>query len=121
MNTEELLKLHETICDDARSIMRAKNADYSGASGDPFANFRGSTALGIDPVLGILLRCQDKFQRIRAFAAKGELQVKDEPVDDAIRDVVNYMVLLAGLVNEKRQSNPGDTSVIDWHAECANY
>lgn len=100
--SEDLDNLHIELCAKANSIMKTKNHDYSGASGDPFANFRGSTFLGISPEIGILLRCQDKFQRIRTFVNKGELAVKEESVMDAVVDTINYMVLLAGLMREQQ-------------------
>lgn len=104
MNIDELLKLHEDTCADARNIMRAKNADYTAGSADPFANFRASEAVGVQAELSILIRCLDKFQRIRSFATLGSLQVKDESVDDAIQDVVNYMILLKGLIRDRKSS-----------------
>lgn len=102
MNREELLQLHETTCQAARTIMSAKNQDYAGGKDDPFGNFRGAVFLGVAPEIGLLMRCMDKFKRIEAFVNTGTLAVKDEPVDDAIRDVINYMILLAGLVSERR-------------------
>jgi hypothetical protein len=102
MNREQLLKLHDQLCEDARKIMSAKNQDYAGGGADPFGNFRGSLFLGIEPELGLLMRCMDKFKRIEAFVNTGTLAVKNEPVDDAIRDVINYMVLLGGLIEERR-------------------
>ena len=106
MSVEHLIESHEKLCQKARSIMHAKNHDYRGGSGDPFANFRGSTSFGIDPIVGILLRMQDKMQRIKTFAEKGQLQVKGEGVEDAIVDLINYSVLMYGLCQEKRAS-PG--------------
>lgn len=102
MTRDELLTLHDKLCGDAKSIMEAKNKDYTGGTADPFANFRASEVLGVPAQLGILIRCIDKFQRIRSFVVNGELAVKNEPVDDAIRDVINYMVLLGGMIQEKR-------------------
>jgi hypothetical protein len=98
----KLVELHHHLCDSARKIMEAKNHDYRGGSGDPFANFRGSTSLGIDPILGIMLRMQDKMMRIKTFAEKGTLKVKGEGVDDALMDLINYTVLLGGLCHEER-------------------
>lgn len=83
-----------------REIMMKKNHDYRGGSGDPYANFRGSTTLGVGNIVGILLRSQDKFQRIRTFAEKGMLAVEDESVKDALIDVQNYMDLIWGLIKE---------------------
>jgi hypothetical protein len=79
--------------------MMKKNHDYRGGDdNDPFANFRGSTSLGIQPILGILLRVQDKLMRIKTFEEKGELKVKGEGIDDALIDVINYMVLIRGMI-----------------------
>ncbi len=108
MTIDDLLKLHEGTCEEARSIMRAKNHDYTAGSNDPFANFRASEALGVPAVISILVRSIDKFQRIRSFVERGELKVKGESVDDAIRDVVNYMILAQGLIQDSvsRESAP---------------
>lgn len=102
MKIDDLLNLHKETCEDAQSIMRAKNADYTGGSKDIFANFSSVEILGIPAELGILIRTLDKIQRLRSFIVNGQLQVKDEPVDDAIRDVVNYMVLLKGMIKDKQ-------------------
>ena len=98
MTIDQLLDMHEETCAKARSIMRAKNSDYTAGSGDPFANFRASEALGVPAVVSLLIRVMDKMQRIRSFATLGELKVKDESVDDAIEDVINYMILCQGLL-----------------------
>lgn len=103
MTHDQLIALHQKICDECLEIMKAKNKDYTAGSSDCFANFRSSDFLEIDPVVGILLRCLDKFKRILAFSKSGKLNVKSEPVDDSIRDVVNYMILIAGLIQEKHQ------------------
>lgn len=102
MTREELLTLHFMTCNQAREIMSAKNQDYAGGGSDPFGNFRGALFLGVEPEIGLLMRCMDKFKRIEAFVNTGTLAVKDEPVDDAIRDVINYMILLKGLVEERK-------------------
>lgn len=102
MTIDDLLTLHDETCQEARDIMRAKNHDYTAGSADPFANFRASEALGVPAIVGILVRSIDKFQRIRSFVERGELKVKGESVDDAIRDVVNYMILARGMVKENQ-------------------
>jgi hypothetical protein len=102
---DELLKLHEETCQSARDIMRAKNRDYTAGSKDPFANFRASEALGVPGVVSILVRSLDKFQRIRSFVELGSLAVKDESVDDAIQDVVNYMILAQGMLRDLKSQN----------------
>jgi hypothetical protein len=101
MTRDQLIKFHEEFCDRARAIVAAKNHDYC-QDGDPFGNFRASAVLGVDPGLAILVRCLDKFKRVQTFIEKGELRVPNEGVDDALQDVVNYMVLLAGMISVDR-------------------
>lgn len=84
-------------------IHTKKNSDYSGGGGpddDPLANFKGSGEVGIDPGLGIILRMQDKFQRVKAFAKTGKLAVVDEGVEDAMLDIANYALLFLALKRE---------------------
>lgn len=102
MTTEDLIKIHEETCAAAREMMLAKNHDYAGGSEDRFANFRGSLFLGIEPELGILMRVMDKFMRITAFIRTGCLLVKGEAVEDAIEDSINYLILLKGMIIERR-------------------
>lgn len=104
LSVEQLFATHEQLCREAMKIMVAKNHDYRGGSGDPFANFRDSTGLGIKPILGIMLRMRDKQQRIRTFVEKGVLQVKGESVKDAILDQINYLVLMYGMIVEEEQN-----------------
>lgn len=113
MTREDLLQLHKDTCSKAFGIMEAKNHDYTGGSPDPFANFRATEMLGIPAELGILARCLDKFQRIKSFVVKGELKVKGESVDDAIEDVINYMVLLKGVIKERQTEPIVGASVIE--------
>ena len=101
MSHEQLIALHQQICDQAREIMVKKNQDYTAGSADCFANFRSAEYLEIEPEVGILLRCMDKFKRILAFSKSGKLSVANESVSDSIRDVINYMVLVAGLIQER--------------------
>jgi hypothetical protein len=81
-------------------VLKAKNIDYTAGSDDPYANFRLSELEGIAPPKGIMLRVQDKLQRIRSFINTGDLAVKAESVEDALDDVIGYMELLRGLFRE---------------------
>lgn len=102
MTREELLVLHSETCANARSIMEAKNKDYTSGATDPFSNFKASEIFEVPGELGLLVRVLDKLKRINSFIKNGTLAVKDEPVDDAIRDVINYMVLLNGMIKDKK-------------------
>ena len=97
-----MLMAEETL-DNVLSIVKAKNHDYTSDSDDPFANFRLSTLEGVEPSRGLLIRVQDKLQRIRTFLSRGTLQVDGEGVDDAIHDIIGYMLILKGMVNERKE------------------
>ena len=101
MNTKQLLELHDETCASCRRMMESKNQDYCGGSSDPFANFRISEMVGVPPALGILMRMTDKMQRIRSFVQNGTLAVKTESFADACEDLVNYAILLKGLLMEE--------------------
>ena len=100
---EKLFKLHEETCAHCLSVMKQKNADYSGGDCDPYSNFRIASIFELHPVTGILLRVTDKLQRIRAFIKNGVLAVEGESVDDACDDIVNYAILMKGLLREERE------------------
>ena len=101
---KDLLKIHERFCEKARAVVEKKNQDYGGGL-DAYANFKGSQAFGVSPVIGILLRVQDKMMRIKTYADTGALLVKDESVEDAIIDIMNYMIIMAGyILDEKEQA-----------------
>lgn len=101
---EDLYELHAELCAKGFALMERKNNDYRSGTGDPFKNFRGASTFDVSPVRGILLRMQDKMCRIATFDEKGELLVKDEGVEDAIVDIINYAVLMAGLIREDKNA-----------------
>ena len=69
-------------------ITAKKNADYTGATDDPFANFRMVQQFGVMTVeQGFFCRMTDKLSRIASFIQLGVLQVKDESVTDTLVDM----------------------------------
>lgn len=89
-------------------ITKAKNADYTGESDDPFANFTAVEKLGICTAeTGFLVRILDKIMRINSFVQKGVLEVKDEKIDDTLGDLRNYADLLAAYIESKKRSDGG--------------
>lgn len=86
-------------------LAQRKNADYTGASDDAFANFRNSEVVGVSVEKGMLVRLMDKISRVKSFIDKGELMVKDESVEDTIMDIINYACLLGGYINETKDGN----------------
>ena len=104
MNKTALLKVHNETCKQALAIMDKKNNDYSGGeqAQDALANFKASVSLGMHPITGLLLRMQDKLQRLRSFAADGKLAVPNESAEDACLDLVNYAILAKALIIDEQ-------------------
>ena len=97
IDREKLLRLHASLTDNARELMRAKNHDYSGGkdASDPFLNFTRVEKLGItDTKTGFMVRMTDKVSRLITFIQNGTFQTKDEALKDTILDLINYSVLL---------------------------
>ena len=84
--------------------MKKKNHDYAGRGGEtPFANFERCEAMGVcSTEQGFLVRVIDKVARLSTFVEAGELKVDNESYEDAILDIINYMILLSGFLNGKK-------------------
>jgi hypothetical protein len=103
INTAWLLQFIEQKTARMVEIARAKNADYAGASSDPFGNFKNVEMLGIATVeQGFLARMTDKLARIASLTRRGaEAMVKGETVEDTLLDLANYSLLLAAYLASK--------------------
>lgn len=87
------MKEWSDIFNECYGLLQTKNADYA-SDDDAFRNFRLCESTGITTVeRGILVRMSDKFQRI-VNLIDGEPAVKDEKIDDTIKDLINYSVIL---------------------------
>jgi hypothetical protein len=120
LSREELLALHASLCDKGREIMRRKNQDYT-AGGGCFDNFRHAEVFGVPGETGLLIRVMDKLMRMKSFITNGTLAVKSESVEDAVVDVINYMVLLAGMIQERKLAPVEDPPHREWLAAIATH
>ena len=83
-----------------KAILLAKNQDYTAGDADYLSNFRSSSIIGVHPVLGVLLRVMDKIRRIQSFVVNGQLAVSGEGMEDAVLDIVGYMILIYCFMKE---------------------
>ena len=107
MTRDELLKLHQHLCNNAQMLMSKKNHDYSGGENqsDPFLNFTRVEKLGItDTKRGFMVRMTDKISRLITFLDTGEYKVADEKIEDTVLDLINYSVLLYGYIQTEKDS-----------------
>ena len=82
---EKLLEM-EKIFDGALALAAKKGRDYSG-SDDGLKNFR---TFGWK---GIVVRLEDKMQRLIHFSKSESLLVTDESIEDTLVDLINYAAL----------------------------
>ena len=85
--------IHWTICRDLHDTYKAKNADY----GDSFAMVREKYPNAI------LIRLNDKLNRLETLMNGAEQKVNDESVDDTLLDLANYCIM--ELVERKTGGN----------------
>ncbi len=88
--------------DEILRLTRLKNSDYTGGDkqDNPFENFDGSKDFGIEPLVGVALRMQDKFQRLKAFCRDGKLSLnkKGDTTRDIFRDLIGYSLIAIGML-----------------------
>lgn len=93
MTKEDFLQEMEKIFDGCLEVAKNKNADYTGASADPFANFATCERLGVRTDVGMMVRMSDKWERLVSLT-NSEAKVCDERMEDTLLDLVNYCVIL---------------------------
>jgi hypothetical protein len=105
----ELLAFHEVVTKRCRAVMERKNHDYTAGAGArrPFANFELSALVGLcSAEEGLLLRVLDKVQRLLTYLKCGTLKVTNESMADACEDIINYMVILEAMTQEREEDAP---------------
>lgn len=75
--------IHWTICRELHDTYKAKNADY----GDSFAMVRNKYPNAI------LIRLNDKLNRLETLMNGAKRHVNDESVDDTLLDLANYCIM----------------------------
>ena len=75
--------IHWTICRDLHDTYKAKNADY----GDSFAQVRCKYPNAI------LIRLNDKLNRLETLMNGAEQHVNDESIEDTLLDLANYCIM----------------------------
>lgn len=75
--------IHWTICQELFETYKAKNADY----GDSFAQVREKYPNAI------LIRLNDKLNRLETLMNGAEQHVNDESIEDTLLDLANYCIM----------------------------
>lgn len=83
--------------------IRSKNLDYTNGAG-PFANFEGAEDFGVDTLVGLAVRMNDKMQRLKSFCKQGGLAVteKGDTIADIFDDFIGYSWIALAILEEKK-------------------
>lgn len=93
MNTQDKIQAHKDICVKMNDTYIRKNKDYGNAFVKVRAKFPNA----------ILIRLNDKLNRLESLYESGEQFVVDETLDDTLLDLANYCVM--ELVERKTDAN----------------
>ncbi len=86
----------DVILKEMSEVHKRKNADYGNNFHKRYEKYGFLTAL---------LRLTDKMERLENIYEKGEIQVKDESVEDTLLDLANYAVMtIVELRNNKKET-----------------
>lgn len=83
-------------------VMAAKGEEYSRGEEDCNSNFkRVAEAVGGDPITICYVYLAKHLDSIASYVKTGEVK-SDEPIEGRIGDAVNYLLILASLIEETR-------------------
>tara|TARA_R110000824_G_scaffold1439_1_gene7211 strand:+ start:4978 stop:5277 length:300 start_codon:yes stop_codon:yes gene_type:complete len=88
---EEIAELHDK-----------KNTDYANEK-DCLSNLKGCARLGLPPMIGTIIRMQDKWGRIENFCKNGSLV--NESLRDSLIDNAVYSLLAVTILDEEDNEN----------------
>ena len=90
--------------------LATKNSEYSDNQ-DAFANFKLAAQIaGIPAEKTLLALLGMKFSRLHQLTAKGK-QSKSENVEETLVDIINYTLLLRGILEERGTGTDGHTEI----------
>lgn len=100
MRREDFLALLESEHEKIVQLNRTKGSDYAGDE-DALANFKlHAGQLGLTPEQIWAVYAGKHYDAILTYVREGD--VKSEPVEGRILDMILYLYLLLGLVREKQ-------------------
>ena len=98
-SSEWYLGFVEKTFDYMTTVIRQKNADYTG-DGQFDANFTEATQFGIDPLGGLCNRMNDKMMRVKSYCKTGKLEVEGEGLKDCFQDLIGYSTMALGMLEK---------------------
>ena len=94
-----MTKRFSELLKEIQTLHEAKNSDYSNDK-EKLQCFQTSEQIGVPAWKGCLIRMGDKYNRICQLAKK-EAEVKDEKVEDTLKDLAVYALLCIELYENR--------------------
>lgn len=106
MTNKEFYDLMDNLFDSAKEIAKSKGEDYTrGNTQDALINFKEAAKEGdIDPKTVWFIYARKHWVAINNYV-KTNGQSESEPISERIKDLINYLVLLQGLIVDKESLN----------------
>lgn len=104
MTNKDFYELMRATFDGCQALAKVKGEDYTKGSEDALANFReGGEAVGIGAQRVCWIFMNKHYQAITNFI-KTNGRSQSEPIEGRIDDMINYLVLLKGIIKEDFES-----------------
>lgn len=105
MNTDDFNKVVQERFDKCKEVLGRKGNEYSN-NNDRLYNFKIAAKIqGGSPekaLLGMMVKHLVSVIDIINYVDKYNLSVNDDLIDEKLGDTINYIVLLEGLIKERR-------------------
>jgi len=103
MKNSDFYLLVDEFLDECIQTMKSKGDTYAGASQDKFANFKRLAAkLSLHEFKILMVYMQKHLDAIDAFVR--EEYNDPEPIDGRIKDAINYLLILYGMIIESKDA-----------------
>jgi|SRR6185369_2079586 len=110
MTNQEFYKLMSDTFESAKLIAESKGKDYTKGSLDALANFKeGGKAIDIAPIEVCWIFMNKHYQAITNYV-KTKGRSESEPISERIKDMINYLILMQGIIIEIQQNKVPDSS-----------
>jgi len=101
MTNKAFYELMDRTFEQAKDIARAKGEDYTKGSEDALANFKeGGKAIGVSATDVCWIFMNKHYQAITNYVRTNG-KSESEPIAERIKDMINYLVLMQGLIIEQ--------------------
>lgn len=99
------------LLDELAELHSRKNSDYA-TEEEPLSNLKRCEKLGIPAWMGVIVRLEDKWDRIEKIAKKGKPAVSEESIIDTLKDSAVYALLCIVLIENKNQKDKQPDGVV---------